>query len=290
MLEKETGSTMLAGLIGWPIGHSMSPAMHNAAAAHLNMDFVYKAISVHPADLVKVLKELPAAGIRGLNVTIPHKQAVMPFLDEIDPAAKAIGAVNTIVVEGGTGSATACLTGYNTDWSGFMADLAALNLNIHGKECLVLGAGGSARAITYGLAMASNRVHLFARRQEQAWNVAAELSRHCPDGTIVAHGLEALHERGELIKTISLIVNCTPVGLSPQVSASPWPDGLNFPSKAFVYDLVYNPAETRFMRQAKAAGCRVSNGLGMLVRQGAQAFTLWTGREPNLEVMLQAIQ
>jgi len=290
MLEEVTGSTMVTGLIGWPIEHSLSPAMHNAAAAQLSLDFDYQTMAVRPTDLKKVIRELPALGFRGVNVTIPHKEAVMPFLDEIDPAAEAIGAVNTIVVERQAPSAGARLAGFNTDWSGFMADLEALGLNIQGKKCLVLGAGGSARAITYGLAMASNQVHLFARRLEQAQSVAADFSRVSTEGSIVAYGQDRLHEREELVKTISLIVNCTPAGMFPQVSASPWPDGLSIASKTFVYDLVYNPAETQFIRQAQAAGCRAANGLGMLVHQGAQAFTLWTGRDPDLEVMLQAIR
>ena len=180
------------------------------------------------------------------------------------------------------------LIGYNTDWSGFMADLAELGINTHDQECLILGAGGSARAVAYGLASTGSLVHILARREEQAKTLVNTLSPHCPDGRFLVHPWGTLGKADNLFTAVRLIVNCTPIGMSPHVELSPWPGSLPFPVQAFIYDLVYNPSTTKLMRQALASQHQASNGLGMLVRQGAQAFYLWTGKHPELEVMLNA--
>lgn len=291
------GKTMLLGLMGWPVSHSLSPALHNAAAAHHHLNLVYIPLPVHPDHLAAAVRGLPALGFRGVNVTIPHKQAVMAYLDEVDAAAQAIGAVNTVIISEKlpvTSYHSSVLSpqsspltpqpsplfGTNTDWSGFLADLQALGFDATGQDCLVLGAGGSARAVVYGLGMARGRVHLWARRQEQVEQVIQALSPSLPDGAVhpIAHlpGWLAHHQP-------ALIVNTTPLGMTPHVATSPWPDDLPFPPSAFVYDLVYSPAQTKWMRDAAAAGCRTSNGLGMLLRQGLQAFELWTGVVVDVE-------
>jgi shikimate dehydrogenase len=271
--------------------------MHQAAAADLGLELHYVAMSVRPFELEQAISGLGTLGFRGANVTAPHKQAVMPFLDGIDPSAAAIGAVNTIVfsrsVAGNHGSATTGIAGtwsvgHNTDWSGFLADLGRLGVDIRGENCLVLGAGGSARAIVYGLASAGSRAHVFARRPAQAQGLVRDLSPHFAEEQLQAHDWRYLSELHHL-SDLALIVNTTPVGMAPQVGESPWPADLPFPARAFVYDLVYNPADTEFMRQADAAGCRVANGLGMLVQQGARSFELWTGRKPNTEIMAAAL-
>ena len=146
----EAGS-YLVGIIGWPVAHSKSPVMHQAAAANLGIDLTYLTLPVSPAELPETIQDLPARGFHGANITVPHKEAVIAFLDLVDPAAHAIGAVNTIVVKYGSDS-TAELAGYNTDWSGFLADIHDLGLNLEGRQCHIMGAGGSARAVTYALA------------------------------------------------------------------------------------------------------------------------------------------
>jgi shikimate dehydrogenase len=278
----------LVGIIGWPVAHSKSPDMHHAAAAALDLDLTYVALPVRASDLATAIKGLPALGFRGVNVTVPHKEAVIPLLDEVDPAARAIGAVNTIVVET-TPSASGQLRGYNTDWAGFLADLADLGLDLAGHHCFVLGAGGSARAVVYGLARAGGRVHIFARRPEQARKVIADLAPLFPAARLQAHDWSELSDRVAQRPAGLLIVNTTPLGMWPKTGESPWPSNLDFPPEAFVYDLVYNPAETRLIYQARAAGCRTANGLGMLLHQGAQAFQLWTGLVPDLQQMASAI-
>jgi shikimate dehydrogenase len=143
--------------------------------------------------------------------------------------------------------------------------------------------------VAYGLALAGNHVHLYARRIEQAQSLVEDIRPHCPAGELTAHPWQALVKNNGLLTDARLIVNCTPVGMAPDFDGSPWPKERAFPAKAFVYDLVYNPAETMLLKQAKSAGCRVANGLGMLVRQGALAFQLWTGKSPDLEVMASAV-
>ena len=328
-----SGKTQLVGLLGWPVAHSLSPAMHNAAAADLGLDFAYLPLPVHPDQLAPAVRGLATLGFRGANVTVPHKEAIIPLLDQIDPAAAAIGAVNTVVISdqwsvvsdqqsavsgqpsaaGGQPSShqqlaaddqqpetdyqppipdprSPFLSGFNTDWSGFLADLQALELEVKDRDCLILGAGGSARAAAYGLASAGSRVHLFARREEQAWQIVTGLADHCPAGSLVAHNWTVLQDESPQFAAAALVINTTPVGMAPHVAVSPWPDGVPLPEQAFVYDLVYNPAETKLMQQARATGRDASNGLGMLLHQGALAFTLWTGLEPDLQVMAQALQ
>lgn len=304
MTARISGKTQLTGLIGWPVAHSLSPAMHNAAATDLGLDLVYLPLAVRPDQLAAAVRGLAALGFRGVNVTVPHKELVMPLLDVIDPAASAIGAVNTIVVsdQPSAGSPqpssnrapvadppSPILSGYNTDWAGFMADLRQLDVDVTGRECLILGAGGSARAVAYGLASAGGRVHIFARRQPQAQQIVTGLAPHCPSGSLAAHEWPTLDQASTRFPAAALVVNATPLGMTPQVDRSPWPESATLPGTSFVYDLVYSPAETRLMQQASVAGLRSSNGLGTLLIQGALAFKLWTGLEPDLEAMAQAL-
>jgi shikimate dehydrogenase len=310
-----SGKTQLLGLLGWPVAHSFSPAMHNAAATALGLDVVYVPLPVRPENVATAVSALITLGFLGANVTVPHKQAIIPYLDEVEPGAKAIGAVNTIVIQqltvnreqltvNGEPLAANALqspisnlqspsppppttVGHNTDWSGFLADLADLGVPVAGRDCLVLGAGGSARAIAYGLRIAGAQVQVLARRPAQAQELVDVVGRHLSQtetGWLHAWPLQELRT-AVTATTAPLIVNATPLGMTPQVDYSPWPDDVPIPANAFVYDLVYNPATTKFMRQAHAAGCQTANGLGMLLWQGAKAFELWTGHTPDTAVM-----
>jgi shikimate dehydrogenase len=278
-----TANTQLIGLLGWPVGHSVSPAMHNAAAAALGLDWAYVPLPTRPEALPLALGGLAALGFRGVNVTVPHKAAVLPYLDAVYPVAQIIGAVNTIVVGDGR------LTGFNTDWSGFLADLAEKGVALGGRDCLVLGAGGGARAVVYALATAGARVTVLARRPEQAAQLAAELGAALPEASLTAGPISAAAEMAASVYH-PVIVNTTPLGMvGANAGLSPWPDGA-LPGSAFVYDLVYNPPLTPLLEQAQAAGARFANGLGMLVNQAAEAFELWTNRAPDREVMRAAIE
>ncbi len=277
---------ILVGLIGWPVGHSKSPAMHNAAFRAADVAGYYALLPVRPERVGEAVTGLRALGFRGANVTAPHKKAVMPFMDELSPEARAIGAVNTIIVQ-----EDGALAGHNTDAAGFMEDLQALGApldDLRQSAALVLGAGGSARAVTYALASRGVPVRLLARRPEQAQTLAGSLTPH-----LAAAGLVTAHpwpELRSLAADARLIVNCTPVGMSPNSDASPWPDDLPFRPQQMVYDLVYNPRRTRLMAQAQASGARAWNGLGMLVYQGARAWSLWTGLPAPIEAMRAAVE
>ncbi|MFZ2360942.1 MAG: shikimate dehydrogenase [Anaerolineae bacterium] len=287
--------TLRTGLLGYPLGHSVSPAMHNAAFQALGLDARYDALPTPPERLAETVAGLRAAGYRGVNVTIPHKQAVMPLLDGLSEAAQAIGAVNTIIVQrfskslagyGGTNdleNRSTVLRGDNTDWLGFLHPLDAAGFDLAGKSALLLGAGGSARAVVYAL-IQRGLAHLavWARNPARAVDLAHHAHTLAPSLTI--------HPFTHSPFTISpdLIINTTPLGMWPHVDASPWPDDLPLPAGALVYDLVYRPERTLFLQQAEAAGCAVQGGLEMLVVQGAAAFELWTGQKPPLDVMLTA--
>jgi shikimate dehydrogenase len=277
-------ATALAGLIGWPVAHSVSPAMHNAAFAHLGLDWRYVALPVAPEPAARVgeaVRGLRALGFRGANVTVPHKQAVMPHLDRLSPAAQAIGAVNTILVE-----PDGALAGDNTDAPGFVADLRAYGVEPAGRRVLVLGAGGSANAVTYGLlAAGAAEVAILNRTASRTDALVAQLRGHFPDRPVVNLGTEA---GGAAVAGFDLVVNCTSLGMTPHVDASPLPAAVGWRPGQVLYDLVYNPPATRLMRDAAAGGARVIGGLGMLVRQGALAFERWTSQAAPVAVMVAA--
>jgi shikimate dehydrogenase len=294
------------GLIGFPLGHSLSPKLQGAALHSTGLSGEYCLYPVAPfpegqAAMIALLDRLRSGELQGLNVTIPHKQNVIPLLDELTPAARAIGAVNTIYCREN------CLVGDNTDAAGFLTDLehytpfispqnhiessfpripGPSSFILHPSslhEALVLGAGGSAHAVVYALAQAGWKVCIAARRLEQASALAASLSTG--KSMITTLPLEA----ATFSRQFSLVVNTTPLGMSPNTEASPWPEGTPFPARTFVYDLVYNPAETRLLRSARAAGLRAANGLGMLIEQAILGFEIWTGRRPLRQSLWQAV-
>lgn len=264
------------GLIGHPLGHSLSPKIHAAALNACGLQGEYSLFPIAPDDmqsLSDLLTRVRHGEIHGLNVTIPHKQNVIPLLDELTPTAQAIGAVNTISMHGNK------LTGDNTDAAGFLADLQnflTTGTRRHGvKKTLVLGAGGSARAVVYALVHDGWSVTLSARRIEQAQQLAVHYQLPITTDLRLA--------------TFDLLINTTPLGMSPNIDVSPWPENLAFPKDAAVYDLVYNPRETKLVRDARAAGLSATTGLGMLIEQAALAFEIWTGRHPPREPLAAAV-
>jgi shikimate dehydrogenase len=271
--------TERVGLIGWPVEHSVSPAMHNAAFEALGLDWRYDLLPVRPGELGRDLRELVEQGYRGFNVTVPHKVEALGLAQNVDAAAKVIGAANTLTVrEGGD------LWAVNTDAPGLWRDLNERAVAQPPADALILGTGGSARAVAYALLTGGWRVHVLSRELERAEAFAREFE---PVGTIAP-----LQRRNlpSLVAESALIVNCTPVGMWPHADASPWPDEAPIPSASTVYDLVYNPPRTVLMAQAEVAGARAIGGLGTLVWQGALAFELWTGQEPPLDVMRAAAE
>lgn len=269
------------GLIGFPLGHSLSPRIHTAALQSCGLEGSYSLFPVHPEDkrsLRELLGRIRSGEIQGLNVTVPHKQNVIPFLDELTPTASSIGAVNTIYLYQDK------LTGDNTDAPGFLADLKkSLTTETRRRgdlKALVLGAGGSARAVVYALVNDGWDVLIAARRTEQA----QELAQQFGSAKAMDFNLQTF-QRSDL----PLIVNTTPVGMMPNANQSPWPEKIAFPAHAVIYDLVYNPRETKLVREARCQGLSATTGLGMLIEQAALAFEIWTGYQPPREVMFQAV-
>ena len=281
-----TGATRLVGLIGWPVRHSLSPTIHNAAFKELSLNWRYVPLPVPPGSESAAVCGLSGLGFVGANVTVPHKTVVMEHLDSLTDEAKAIGAVNTLVVrEEDDGMRT--IHGHNTDCSGFVGSLEREGFSIAGERAVVCGAGGAARAVVFGLLTAgAAEVVLLSRRVERAEHVATDF-RSESQGRIRALllGPDALIESA---RTSALLVNATPVGMAPGVTESIWPDGAAVPSELTVYDLVYSPEETRLLRQSRSAGARTLGGLEMLIAQGAESFALWTGECAPVTVMRRA--
>lgn len=268
--------TNKVGVIGWPVTHSISPAMHNAAFRALGLnDWQYELAPVPPDIVGPSLRMLRnEGGFIGVNVTVPLKEKVIPFVLS-DERARAVGAVNTIDFRENIGT--------NTDVIGLIDDLKAHNIPLDGAKVIVLGAGGAARAAVYGLAKAGAKVIVVNRTQQKAQVMLADLTI---SAGVRSADVKTLDEAAE--EDVSLIVNCTSVGLWPKVDESPWISGVPLPKGVTVYDTVYRPERTLLMRQVEAHGGQAIGGLGMLVRQGAAAFKIWTHQEPPVEVMFEA--
>jgi shikimate dehydrogenase len=277
-----TGKTSLVGVMGWPVEHSLSPAMHNAAFTKLGLDWAYVPLPVHPEHVREALKGLATLSFVGSNVTVPHKQAVMRHMDELGEAARITGAVNTIHIQDGK------FIGTNTDPAGFINSLREGGCCPKGMRVVVLGAGGAARGVVYALAKAeANSVIVFNRTAERAAFLVDDLADTFPDSRL---GFEALTEEALSVlgDAVDLVVNTTSVGMYPQTDRCPWPDNVPVPGDAWFYDLVYNPLETTFLARARSAGAKAIDGLGMLVHQGALSFGRWTGQQAPVDAMREA--
>jgi len=273
-------------VLGYPLSHTVSPAMHNAALQTVGLEGKYEALSIEPSRLSEVVAMIRSDGYAGANVTVPHKEAVIPLIDGLTPVAEAIGAVNTLVKKDGR------LIGHNTDAAGLLADLYAHGVHFSHRPILILGAGGAARAAVAACAGvgADAQIRVIARRREQAESLRSIIK----DAKVSRSNFQIFPWTPlgflEASDNCALIINATPLGMQPKVDASPWQPDMPLPPDAFVYDLVYNPAQTSFTRQARADGLRASNGLGMLVEQGALAFELWTGKTAPRDVMRKAAE
>jgi shikimate dehydrogenase len=270
--------TVLYGVIGDPIRHSKSPIMLNRAFGERGINGAYAAFHVEPGKLGEAIGGIRALGFRGLNVTIPHKIEVMKYLDEIHPGARAAGAVNTIVNENGR------LIGYNTDGIGYVRSLKEeAEPNLSGRTILVLGAGGASRGILWALAQEKPAKLLLANRtDEKAVELAKAFAPEIDVTAIAWTDVEAA------CRDADVVINTTSVGMSPNVEATPI-DPAWLKHGAIASDLIYNPLQTKFIREAEARGCRAHGGLGMFIYQGAYAFEYWTGQLAPVEVMRDTV-
>ncbi|PIE64112.1 MAG: shikimate dehydrogenase [Desulfobacterales bacterium] len=266
------GKTTLFGILGNPVEHSLSPIMHNAAFTHLGLNNVY--VPMAPKDLGAALSGLKSIGFRGVSVTVPFKEEVIPYLDSIDATARAIGAVNTLTFTKLSDGSIA-VQGTNTDWIGSNAALAQVT-ELHGASALVLGAGGAAKAVAFGLQKVGATVVIANRTKAKAVALGKEL--HC-----AALGLDEIDDVGA-----EILINTTTVGMAPNINHCPVAPHLLSQYKV-VMDIVYAPLETKLLHEAKACGCAVIDGLDMLLFQGAEQFRIWTGHTAPMEVMRKAL-
>ncbi|MBI5073972.1 MAG: shikimate dehydrogenase [Nitrospirae bacterium] len=271
MTMRITGRTKVAALFGYPVEHTLSPVMQNAAFDHLGLDCCYLPFPVHPDSLKQAVESIRALSLLGANLTTPHKETVIPFLDALDAEAAAISAVNTIVNHDGK------LTGFNTDGKGFMRSLKELGVDPADRKVLIIGAGGSSRAIGYYLSRGTGGLTLYNRSRDKAEALAADLASAGGKVTVAAD----LRDLGGF----DIIVNATSLGLQ-ECDAMPLdPDALE--PTIVVCDLIYH--KTPLLSRAEAKGCKTVGGIGMLLWQGALAFELWTGKIPPVEIMRSAL-
>lgn len=263
----------LFGVIGDPIKHSMSPPMHNDLFQIYGIDAHYQAFHVKKEHLSDAILGFRALGIAGFNVTVPHKEAIIPLLDELDPLAKAIGAVNTVVYDNGK------LKGFNTDGSGFVKGLLDRVSSLRDKKVLIVGAGGAARAIYFTMAEAGPQLLDICNRTVSK---AELIVKECPF-QVPASALD-INKAESKLETYDLIIQTTPMGMAPAIEESPL-SVHNLKPGSFVSDIVYNPLETRLLREAGNKGAEIQNGVDMFVHQGALAFEKWTGIEPDIKRM-----
>lgn len=278
------GIKNIVGLIGWPVSHSVSPGMQNRAFLELGChDWLYvpMPVATSPNSRIKeAVLGLRALGIVGANVTVPHKEAVLPYLDDLSDMAKAIGAVNTIAIDN-----EGRLIGHNTDGLGFISDLVEHDVDPKGMQVVVLGAGGSARAITYALlSHGCQNITILNRTKSKANDIAFSFRDSFKNAIIKTDTLAAIKDT----PSADLIINTTSIGLKSTGDQMPVDKDVHFTKSQIVYDLIYNPKMTTFLKHAAKDGARTINGLGMLVHQGALAFAIWTKQKAPVAAMKEA--
>lgn len=274
-----SGKTRVCGVIGDPIEHTLSPAIHNAAFDHLKLDFIFLAFRVKAADLENAVRGMRGLGIHGLNVTMPHKSTVISFLDEVDPTVQFLGSANTILNKDGK------LSGFNTDGVGALKALRENGTELSEKKVLLLGAGGAAKAIAFALAEEVGELAVLNRATEKAKELAEALGRMF--NKKVVGGALSPDAIAKNLRGSDVLINATSVGMHPEANQSiVTPQWLR--SDLTVMDIVYNPVETKLAKDAKAAGAKVISGVEMLIYQGAASFEIWTGRSAPIEVMRRA--
>ena len=273
----------VCGIMAYPVEHSLSPLMHNFYAEQMGIDFVYVPFKVQKEQVKAAIRGAYALNLTGMNVTVPHKQTVIPYLKELDSAAKSIGAVNTLVrTEGG-------YKGYNTDASGFLRAIKGAGIHISGQDCLLIGAGGAAKAVAYMLGeQGAASVIVLNRNEQRAWTLAQEMNQLFKRNFMTALGL---HDYGRLEEKSWLAIQTTTVGMHPDIEASPVQDKAFYKKISVAMDVIYTPAKTQFMTLVEESGGRAISGLDMLIYQGIEAFELWNpGQKVSEELVAKARQ
>jgi len=278
-------NTEVIGLIGHPIRNSYSPFIHNVTIELKKLDYIYLPFDVHVSNLKNALKGMVALGIKGFNVTIPHKEAILQYMNDVSEEASIIGAVNTVVNDHGK------LTGYNTDVNGIYETLYPYRDEITGKEVAVVGSGGAARAVIYTLVrhFRPGLLHIINRTEQRAESLKRYFREKIKYGDFQTHELFP-PDLVDVFRGSKLIVNATPVGMFPNVDDAITTLQSSFHKDQIVFDLVYNPAQTKLLQMANINGAVTLDGLKMLVHQAAKSFELWTGEELPVEQLHKSLQ
>ncbi|MCW4022849.1 MAG: shikimate dehydrogenase [Candidatus Bathyarchaeota archaeon] len=274
-----SGKTRVCAIIGDPVDHSLSPVMHNSAFKELGLNLVYVAFTVPAKDLEHAVLGAKSLGFKGLNVTMPHKNEVMKYLDDLDVSAKSVGAVNTILINQGK------LVGYNTDGKGAMIALQENGVSSEKKKLVLLGAGGAAQAIAHEAVQDVNELVILNRNVVKAKKLVKSLPKNL--GASVTSGALSFEVLKQELETADILINATSMGMHPDTESSPVPCEL-LRSDLSVMDIIYNPLETKLLKDAKTAGAKVISGLEMLIYQGAVAFHIWTNCPAPVDVMRKA--
>ena len=281
-MKQITGHTGLTGLFGSPVAHSISPMMHNASFEHLGLDYVYLAFDVGTDKLAAAVDGLRAMNVRGFNLTMPDKNKMCELCDRLSPAAEISQAVNTVVNDNGI------LTGHTTDGTGYLLAAKDAGYDLIGKKMTLLGAGGAATAILVQAALDGVAEIQVFNIKDAFWERAQDIVNQLNERTackVTLHDYEDPEVLRAAIADSAILVNGTSVGMAPKTDATIITDTTMFQPDLFVFDVIYNPKETRLLREAKAAGCKTSNGMYMLLYQGAASFELWTGQEMPVDII-----
>jgi shikimate dehydrogenase len=277
-------NTKMLGVIGDPINHSLSPIMHNFVIKKLGLNYCYHAFHVTPEYLEDSIFSFDLLKFKGINVTLPHKRTIMSYIDEISEEAKQLGAVNTVSFKDNK------LFGYNTDVIGFLKSLGEFRETLKGKTAIVIGAGGSARAVIYALIKDGiGEIKIFNRTQHNADKLKTDMNSITYFNKIYSLPFSADYFADE-IQNASILINTTPVGMYPDVNASPINCEIEIPAKILVYNLIYNPLETKLLINARQAGAPIKNGLDMLIFQGLESLQIWTGENFNTQGILPELR
>ncbi|HIE65598.1 MAG: shikimate dehydrogenase [Nitrospira sp.] len=281
--KPEPGQTRVFGIFGYPIAHTLSPPMQNAAFKAYDLNSVYIPFEIDPAFLKNAVTSILPLGIKGVNITIPHKETIIPFLDSLDEEARKIGAVNTIEVSSGR------LIGHNTDGKGYLASVAALDIDLRGQRVLMIGAGGAAKGVAVAvLSSGISELILMVRRLDRGKALVKQLSALFPDVPILVVEMNSERRTFQKKDRATLLINCTPLGMKeedPTPFPLPWIE-----AHWIVSDLVYRPTETPLLSAAKKVGALTVPGIGMLLHQGALAFEIWTREKAPLSIMKDALE
>lgn len=276
--------TQLVGLVGHPIKHTYSPFIHNVAFELTGLDYIYLPFNVLPVNLKSAIKGLVALGYKGFNVTIPHKVKVKEFMSKVSEEASFVGAINTVLIEEGK------LFGYNTDVAGVLESLYSYRREITDNECVVIGAGGSARAVIYTLIkhFRPSKIHLINRTEQRAETLRQFFKTKMKFDSFTVNELIPPDIK-DIIKSSSLIVNATSVGMYPEEDDAVLTQKDLFSKQQIVFDLVYNPAQTKLLKLAQSNGAKTVDGIKMLVNQAAKSFEIWTGEKMPVEQVEKAL-